>query len=419
MAETVWHSYADFTEFLARLGGEVTEMRYDLAVAEQVIPLLFPERFAPAVVIAGTNGKGSVAWWLAQVFQAAGYRTALYTSPHLLHLTERIRLDGTPADPAAVYRHACVVREVVHRLGGALPRRPTYFEWLTFVAASLFREARADVHVLEVGLGGRFDAVNVAAPMLSVITSVGLDHCQFLGDSITAIAREKMGVLRRSAPAVLGPQDGWADEVMDDLVAGCGALVPARPVYEAEFAGECDWRLGLDGAYQRYNAATVVTCCRVLRAFGWRLDEAAIRRGLACGGWPGRMERLVEAPSVVVDGAHNVAAVRELVREIDRFDPRPVVVFGAMRDKDLHGMLALLRPAAAALVLTRPPTPRAAGADDYAAWLDDPGVRFREEPGKALREAQELAGPDGHVVVAGSLYLVAEIKQRVAEEGAR
>ncbi|MBP7296003.1 MAG: bifunctional folylpolyglutamate synthase/dihydrofolate synthase [Acidobacteria bacterium] len=418
MAETAWHSYADFADFLARLGGEVTEMRYDLAVAGRVIPLLFPERFAPAVVVAGTNGKGSVAWWLAQVFQAAGYRTGLYTSPHLLHLTERIRLDGEPADPAAVFRHACAVREVVDGLGGALPRRPTYYEWLTFVAASLFREARADVHVLEVGLGGRFDAVNAAEPMLSIITSVGLDHCQLLGDSITAIAREKMGVLRRSTPAVLGPQDDWAAEVMDDLVAGCGALVPARPVYEAEFAGNCDWVLGLPGAYQRYNAATVVTCCRVLRAFGWRLDEAAIRRGLACGGWPGRMERLAEAPSIVADGAHNVAAVRELVREIGRLDPRPVVVFGAMRDKDLRGMLALLRPAATALVLTRPPSPRAAGADAYAPLLDDPGVRFREEPGAALMEARALAGPDGHVVVAGSLYLVAEIKRWLAEEGA-
>lgn len=418
MAETAWHSFADFADFLAHLGGEVTEMRYDLTVAGRVIPLLFPERFAPAVVVAGTNGKGSVAWWLAQVFQAAGYRTALYTSPHLLHLTERIRLDGTPADPAAIHRHACAVREVVDGLGNALPRRPTYYEWLTFVAASLFREAQADVHVLEVGLGGRFDAVNTAEPILSVITSVGLDHCRLLGDSISAIAREKMGVLRRSAPAVLGPQDGWAGEVMDDLVAGCGTLIPARPVYEAEFAGECDWELGLAGAYQRYNAATVVTCCRVLRAFGWRLDEAAIRQGLACGGWPGRMERLAEAPSVVADGAHNVAAVRELIREIDRLDPRPVVVFGAMRDKDLCGMLALLRPAAAALVLTRPPTPRAAGADDYAAWLDDPGVHFRKKPGEALRQARALAGPGGHVVVAGSLYLVAEIKRRMAEGGA-
>ena len=418
MTETAWHSYADFADFLAHLGGEVTQMRYDLAVAGRVIPLLFPERFAPAVVVAGTNGKGSVAWWLTQVFQAAGYRTGLYTSPHLLHLTERIRLDGKPADPAVVFRHACAVRGVVDGLGGALPRRPTYYEWLTFVAASLFREARADVHVLEVGLGGRFDAVNAAEPMLSTITSVGLDHCQLLGDSITAIAREKMGVLRRAAPAVLGPQDEWADEVMDDLVAGCGVLVPARTVYEAEFAGESDWKLGLDGAYQRYNAATVVTCCRVLRASGWRLDEAAIRRGLACGGWPGRMERLADAPSVVADGAHNVAAVRELAREIDRLDPRPVVVFGAMRDKDLRGMLALLRPAAAALVLTRPPSPRAAGADDYAALLGDPGVRFREEPGEALREARALAGPDGHVVVAGSLYLVAEIKRWLAEEGA-
>ena len=153
MAETAWHSYADFADFLAHLGGEVTEMRYDLTVAGRVIPLLFPERFAPAVVVAGTNGKGSVAWWLDQVFQAAGFRTALYTSPHLLHLTERIRLDGSPADPAAVFRHACAVRKVVDGLGGALSRRPTYYEWLTFVAASLFREARADVHVLEVGLG--------------------------------------------------------------------------------------------------------------------------------------------------------------------------------------------------------------------------------------------------------------------------
>ncbi len=418
MDEPAWHSYADFTGFLNRLGGELPGMRYDLSVAGRVIPRLFPGRFAPAVVVAGTNGKGTVCWWLSRVFQAAGYRTALYTSPHLLDEAERIRLNGVPADTETILRHAGIAREAVAAESNALSRSPTYYEWWTFVAASLFREARADIHLLEVGLGGRFDAVNVAEPILSVITTVGLDHCRILGDTVAAIAREKMGILRPAAPAVLGPQDAWSAEVAGELRTGCAAVVRARPVYETEFAGHSRWELGLDGAYQRYNAATVVTCCRALRRMGWRLDDEAVRAGLAQGGWPGRMERLAGAPVVVADGAHNVEAVGELVREFARLDPRPVVVFGAMRDKDLPGMLALLRTHAAALVLTRAPSSRAAGAEEFTPFLSLSGVTYREDPGQALAEARALAGPGGRVVVAGSLYLVAAIKRWLAEEGA-
>ena len=391
-------------------------MRHDLEVAARVIPDLSPNRFAPAVVVAGTNGKGSVCWWLAGALQKAGYRVGLFTSPHLLDLRERIRIDGEPVSEALFLAAANRARQAVADRPEPLPRPPTYFEWLTFTAAACFESLRPDVHVLEAGLGGRLDAVNVADPVLAVITTVGLDHCQILGDTIPAIAWEKLGILRPGAPLVIGPQSGWAEPLADEITERCARLVQARTEdldewldagTPAQLAGQNG--LGLAGGFQRFNAATVLAVARELVRLGWRIPDQAVRDALRQGGWPGRLQRISADPEILLDGAHNVPAMELLVAEFKGAGIRPVVVFGAMRDKDYAGMMDILSPAAAEILLTRAPGSRAAGAEAFEPLCRRLGCEYLELPEEALRRAVTLAAGRTPVLVTGSLYLVAEV----------
>lgn len=401
-----------FEAFLKGLGNEVRGARMDLSVAEAVIPRLDPNRFAPAIVVAGTNGKGSTAFWMAEALRETGLRVGLYTSPHILSLTERVRIDGTPVSGEELARGATAAAAVVREMASGLSRLPSFYEWVTFAAAACFAEAACDVHVLEVGLGGRLDAVNVADPILSVITCVDLDHTALLGDTVEGIAREKMGVLRPGAPLVLGPQDEWALPLSAELETRCARVVRARYAYETELASSPgEWPLGLEGDHQRYNAATAVTACRELGRLGFPVDEGSIRRALRRGGWPARLESLGGDPRVVVDGAHNPHAVRELVSHLAARPRPPAVVFGAMRDKAMGEMLELLHPVAGVLILTGIASDRAATREDYGAFLrSHPEVSWVPDPAKALDEAIHQVGRGGEIFVLGSLYLAGAIK---------
>jgi dihydrofolate synthase/folylpolyglutamate synthase len=423
MSTTKWAAAADFLSFLDGLGNEVTGLRYDLSTAAAVIPLLNPGRFAPAVLVAGTNGKGSVSWWLARALERAGHRVGLYTSPHLLDLRERIRLNGAPIPAADLLAHANRARAAVESPEGRLVRPPTYYEWVTFAAASYFQAVSPDIHVLEVGLGGRLDAVNVADPVLSVITTIGLEHCRILGGTIEAIAREKMGILRPGAPVVVGPQDGWTAALEAELTRGASAVIRAKTVLQAEFPGGGDsgrpgWALGLDGRFQRNNAATVIAAGRTLRALGWRVDEEALAAGLRDGGWPGRMQRLSADPEILVDGAHNPDAMEAVIEELAAREQPPVVVFGAMRDKDFPAMIQRLLPHARTVILTRVPTPRAAGSEEFEPFVRKYALRYVEDPADALAEAVRLSGGTAAVYVLGSLYLAAAM-MKFWPEGSR
>lgn len=423
MSNPEWAAAADFLSFLDGLGNEVAGLRYDLSTAEAVIPLLNRGRFAPAILVAGTNGKGSVSWWLARALERAGHRVGLYTSPHLLDLRERIRLNGKPISEADLLTHANQARAAVESEAARLVRQPTYYEWVTFVAASYFQSVAPDIYVLEVGLGGRLDAVNVADPILSVITTVGLDHCRILGFTVDAIAREKMGVLRPSVPAVLGPQDGWTGPLEAELARSASEVVRASAVLQAEFPAETDggrpqWVLGLAGRFQRNNAATVIAAVRKLRSLGWRVGEEDLAAGLQDGGWPGRMQRLSTEPEIFVDGAHNPDAMEAAIDELAAREQPPVVVFGAMRDKDFPAMIRKLLPHAREVILTRVPTPRAAGAEEYAPFVRQHGLRYVEDPAEALAEAVRLGGGDAPVYVLGSLYLAAAV-MKIWEERSR
>ncbi len=421
--EDPFPDWASLLAFLKATGEEVRGARYDLETASLLLPAVAEGFFRPAVTVAGTNGKGSVCWWLARALREAGYAVGLYTSPHLHEETERVRLNGEPVSRGRFLAAARAVHASVEALQDRLPRRPTYYEWMTAIAARCFHEAKVDIHVLEVGMGGRLDAVNAADPVLSVITGVDLDHCRFLGPDLASIAREKMGILRPNAPVVLGPQDGWARGLEGELER------KALRVVRAAGAGPLPEPLGLAGAHQAWNAATVLTACRELRALGWNVPEACVRTALAQGDWPGRMERLSSRPAVVVDGAHNPQGMAAAAAELRREAVPPVVVFGCMEDKDYPAMLEILLPAASQLVLTGLPMPRAAGEGHFRAleclrgrWAGEggdcaaeaagagPRVRFEASPAAAIARAVRLAGENGTVYVLGSLFLAAEAR---------
>ncbi len=390
-----------------------------------------PERSYPTLLIAGTNGKGSVAACVDAVLRAGGLRSGLYTSPHLVRVHERIAVEGRPISGAALGRAVRRVREAADRLvtEGVLAAHPTYFEVLTAAAFAHFESRGVEGAVVEVGLGGRLDATNVAEPLASAIVSVDLDHQEYLGTSLAEIAGEKAGVLREGRTTVLGPLPDEARAAIERRAAEVGArLVVAGEGGRVEVHGR---RLDvvtptgvyrglfppLPGAHQRDNLVVAIRLLEVAKEAGLRVDLGRLAVGIAATRWPGRLERVPGAPPLLLDGAHNAAGAKALAAELGSHPPF-VLLFGAMADKDLETMTAALFPLAEGLVLTAPKMDRAANPAELAARAGGHAGEARLEPDvvKALRAARRMAGPRGLVVVAGSLYLVGEVKALLEKE---
>ena len=374
-----------------------------------------PERSYPSLLIAGTNGKGSVAAYVDAVLGTSGLRTGLYTSPHLVRVHERIAVDGRAISGPALGRAVGEVANAAERLvaKGVLAQHPTYFEVLTAAAFDHFRRRRVDVAVLEVGLGGRLDATNVAEPMASAIVSVDLDHQEFLGGSLAEIAAEKAGVLRAGRTTVLGP---LADE------ARIAIEQRAREVGARLVSGEAGTRAleglrPLPGAHQRANLLVAIRLLEEAKAAGLPVDLGRLSEGIAATRWPGRLEWIAGTPPLLLDGAHNPAGARALAAELRAHRPF-VLLFGAMADKDLESMSQALFALASGLVLTAPRMERAASPAEVAARAGASAKDAVLEPNvrKALQAAREMAGPDRLVVIAGSLYLVGEVKALLERE---
>lgn len=352
--------------------------------------------------VAGTNGKGSVCAMLDAVLRASGRRrTGLFTSPHLVCFRERIRLDGQMIPEADVV--AGLVRLRARTKGWEQP--PTFFELTTALALDWFRARGAEVVVLETGLGGRLDATNVLErPAACVLTSIGVDHVGYLGDTLTAIAGEKAGILKPGVPAVSAPQATAAKEVLTGRAARIG--VALRYVTEPVPEG---WPVNLAGSHQRLNAALALAA---LAAAGLDVGEADARRGLATVAWPGRFERWRDG-RVILDGGHNPAAAARLAqtwREEFGDGERATVVFGLLRDKDAAGVIRALAPVAARFVAVPVRTsPRTATAEELRATLTAVAPRVPVETADDLPAALDRAGRHGErVLVAGSLFLVGE-----------
>jgi dihydrofolate synthase/folylpolyglutamate synthase len=392
-----------------------------------------PERAYPTLLIAGTNGKGSVAAYCDEALRASGLRTGRYTSPHLVRVNERITVDGRPITDAAFARAVHEVRDAAARLVAqrVLRGHPTFFEILTAAAFAHFRRERVDVAVLEVGLGGRLDATNVAEPVVSAIVSVDLDHEIYLGRTLAKIAREKAGVLRAGRATVVGPLAPDARRAVLALARDRGArvvearrgarLVPLRGA-SADEPEDFDLRtpghhyrgvVPLRGAHQRDNLLVAIRLLEEARRAGIAARLERVTRAVARVEWPGRLQRLPGRPQILLDGAHNPAGARALAAHL-RGGPPFVLVFGAMSDKDVRGLARPLFPLASGIVLTTPRISRAATPRALARRAGKLASGARHEPrvGRALALACRLArvhGPETQVVVAGSLYLVGAV----------
>jgi len=446
-------TYAETVSYLLTVGQELRGVKFDLANVSHLLEALgHPQRGWKSVHIAGTNGKGSVAAMMEAVLRTAGYRTGLYTSPHLVRVNERIRVAGEEISDADFASVCGDVLALVERLLAerALPGHPSFFECLTATAFEHFRRAGCDIAVLETGMGGRLDATNVVRPLVSIITPVDFDHEAYLGHSLGQIAFEKAGIIKERGVVIAAPQRPEAAAVIEQVARERGArLVVATEVQgpRSKVPGHQPadlglWtldlgplRVALPGRHQVENARLVALAVEQLRELGLRIGDEALRQGLAGVRWPGRLEWVQGRPRLLLDGAHNPAGARALRAYLEEFrisdvgfrisnadkegnpqsdirNPKLVLLFGAMRDKAVAEMADLLFPLAGAVVLTRPPQKRAATTQVLAQLTAHLNRRIIEceDPGAALAKARELAGPDGTVVVTGSLYLVGAVK---------
>ncbi|GAO05073.1 folylpolyglutamate synthase/dihydrofolate synthase family protein [Anaeromyxobacter sp. PSR-1] len=382
-------------------------MRFGLERMERALDALgHPERGYRVLHVGGTNGKGSTCAMAAAALREAGLRTGLYTSPHLVRFNERIQVDGVEISDAALAATLEAVRRACpwHEAGGEGDRL-TYFEVATLAGLLHLAAERVDAAVIEVGLGGRFDATNAIRPAVTAIARIGLDHTQLLGDTVERVAFEKAGIFKPGVPAVVhAAQPAGALEVLRAEAARRGAPFVV--------AGEAwDGPVALRGPHQRANAALAAAALRALAGAGVAVPEDAIARGIAGARWPGRLEEL---GGVLLDGAHNPQGAAALAAALPALHPgRPVeLVFGVLADKDHAGMLAALAPAVRRLHLVTPPSPRARPAAELRALAEAHGVAADVHGGlaEAIACARAAAGEGGVVGVAGSLYLVGEAR---------
>lgn len=394
-----------------------------------------PQLRVPVVLVAGSNGKGSTSALLAAMSTAAGYRTGHYTSPHLERVEERLQIDGRPIEPE---RFGNLLAEIVDAAERASGAPPTYFEALTVAAFRWFAEEEVDLAIVEVGLGGRLDATNLAEPILSLVTSISLEHREFLGDTLSAIAREKAGIFRPDRPALAWVEDPEPRAALQEVAAEKGTdLRFAQDLVRIEDAGREGWsgqrvrlvtpgapgghhdlRIALLGAHQQRNLGLAVLAAETLAAGGFpRIGPEAIMAGAAACRWPGRLEA-VELPDgrrVLLDAAHNAEGAAALAEFLAGLGAPVDLLFGVLTDKDAAVMLGALAPHARRLILTTPPSPRALEPAALLRYLEGrEGVEVEPDPARALDRL--LKGDGETLVVCGSIYLIGEVRGRIVAQ---
>lgn len=376
------------------------------------------------VHVAGTNGKGSVAAMLSAVLTEAGYPVGLFTSPHLVRFQERYRLRDQDIPGQDLLALINRVREVIDE-----SEPPTFFEFATAMAFLHFFQAKADPIILETGMGGRLDATNIVHPLVSIITNISMDHQEFLGNTLTAIAREKAGIIKTGVPLVTGAEQKRVLRLFRQrcqelaapmYVRGVDFRVRGGPAGHFSYTG-LGWRLerlrtNLSGRHQYGNAALALAALELMQQQGFAIPEAAVRTGLQRVRWPGRLEQVAQDPRVILDGAHNPAAARLLAETLKRTrtkNGRLILVLGVMADKDFGAIIGRLLPLAHTAIFTRPRYFRAARPEVLARQAAPYGVKtlVEDRVADAVRRAQSLAGPQDRIVVTGSLYTVGEAKE--------
>ncbi len=439
-------SYETAIARMFALGHELAQTpsyKFDLAHMRVLLAALDnPERRFPSVLIAGTNGKGSTASTLAAILQASGLRTGLYTSPHLVRINERIRIDGAQiSDDDFALVHDLVDRTADRLVSdGELPWHPSFFEMLTAIAFEHFARRKMDIAVLEVGMGGRLDATNVVEPRVSIITDISLDHQKYLGDTVTEITAEKAGIIRPGGMVVTLPQQPQANDVIGNTILDRGAqavnavpyvppVSPASSEYRADSAAmipvsrypmqvmgeQILVETPLLGRHQLRNVALAIAAAEELSHQGFPVTASSIERGIRETHWPGRFQVLPAkdgAPEYVFDVAHNPAGAWALRSTLSAGYPdRPLTfVFGAMRDKAIGEMAEILFPLADRVIATRADNPRSASPEEIREAASRTSTQIEEaaDVASAIETAKKEARQDSVVVITGSIYIVGE-----------
>lgn len=382
-----------------------------------------PQKEFQSIHVAGTNGKGSTCAFLFSILKEAGLRAGLYTSPHLERFNERIRTSFGLISDRDVVKTALRVREAAQGTG----QEVSFFEFTTAMAFEHFRTRGVDVAVVETGMGGRWDATNVLSPLVSVITTVGLDHMEYLGHDVASIAHEKAGIIKKGAPLITGVAKGAALKV---LMAKAGekrsrVFLPGRDfTFMRRPGGLFDYSgattaleglsIGLIGEHQYANASCSLAALEAIEGKGYRIPEPCIRRGLEKAEWPGRVEVVGRRPLIVLDAAHNPDGARSLAKALKTFGfRRLILVLGIMNDKDIEGILKPLAPLSDVIMAAAPDTHRAARADSLIERLKSHKRPARPYPSvaAACRAALKEAKRDDAICVTGSIYTVGEARK--------
>ncbi len=419
-------NFQEAEAYLLSLGNEVEAMKLGLESIRRLLAALGdPQNNYLKVQVAGTNGKGSVCAFLDSICVRAGIKTGLYTSPHLISITERIKVAGEEITEDDFARHATAVRAAAEELFAVagLNSIPTFFEQVTAIALNYFAEQKVELAILETGLGGRLDATTAANAEIVAITQIDLDHQEYLGVTMEEIAAEKAAVIRRDTKVVIGDQSSGPLKILDDVCTDFG-VIPKMAQHVRTTCGS-GWlkfetskafyemeKLSLPGRHQIENAKTAILLAEELQVH-FQISREDIVAGLQDARHPGRLE-LVDG--ILLDGAHNRAGARALREFLDESIDRPVVmIFGAMRDKDVHTIADILFEKADTLILTKSANQRASTADEIAEMLPERilsgKVILTETAAEALDSAGKIAGDEKLIVVTGSLYLVGEVKR--------
>lgn len=432
-------TFDDAVSYLYSLGHETLALKLGLKTTEVLLAALGnPQTTYPCVQIVGTNGKGSTAVVLESICRAAGISTGLFTSPHLVSITERVRINGADISREVFADLATQVKDAVEQLlaTGSLSAPPTFFEQVTAIALLAFARSKVELAILETGLGGRLDSTTVARAETIGITPIALDHQEYLGATIQEIAAEKAAVIRQGVTAVIAPQEPAALDVILERCSQVNVIpqLSSFQVNDLTFTGDGRARatlitthdtypnitLGLRGRHQLTNCALAIELAESLRARAFNIPQSAIINGVEEAVHPGRLELIDATRRVLLDGAHNPAGARALRAYLDEFVDQPItMVFGAMRDKNLMEIATSLFPRVDFLILTRPDNPRAATLESLQECAGQmPGERkLMLEPtaATALQLAFELSPPDALVCVTGSLYLIGEVRKLLVD----
>lgn len=419
--------YDSAVDFLCRL--QKVGIKFGLNRTENLLERLGnPHRRFRAIHIAGTNGKGSTAAMLSSILTRHGLRVGLYTSPHLVRFTERFRINDREAPAEEIFQ---VFQDVMGVISG--DEWPTFFEAVTAMAFHYFAREGVDWAVVETGMGGRLDATNVVSPEVTIITNVAMDHQEFLGATLSAIAREKAGIVKEATPLVTAVRQPAAQSTLKTTCLKRRAPLfrygihfrsrrngPQRFHYHGLFHSWSDLPLGLLGEHQSINAATALAALEILESKGaLRLDPSAVGEGLLRVRWPGRLEILETNPLVVLDGAHNPHGAESLRTALTSTFPhrRLHLVMGIMADKDIRGIFRRLLPLAQTAIFTRPRYGRAADPEALRR-LAAPLIKkiyVIPRPSDAIAQAKSLASPDDVICITGSLYFAGEVKELYGE----